>query len=160
MQRPRGQRGACPSSQTRLHDDTALRSPAQNPTVTPTEARGPGGLSPILACPSLVLSLDVRSSDQNPFRVHEALTRLHSPGTLKCLSVSLPQLPQKQCFLRRLVAPLVECLTLGFRSGHDLRVCGSRPVGGSAWTARSLLGILSPPLCPPPCHSLCLSLKK
>ena len=47
------------------------------------------------------------------------------------------------------VAQSVEHLTLGFSSGHDFMVVGLSHTLGSVWTARSLLGILSPSLSAP-----------
>ena len=57
------------------------------------------------------------------------------------------------------VARSVKRLTLDFGSGHDLFVCSSSLLG-SALTAQSLLGILSPlSLCPSPVLSPSLFLK-
>ena len=59
------------------------------------------------------------------------------------------------------MAQLVKCLILDFGSGHDLMVCEFNPELGSAMTAQSLLGILSPSLslCPSPAGALSLCLK-
>ena len=59
------------------------------------------------------------------------------------------------------VAQLVKRLTLGFSSGHDLRVVRSSPTLGSALSGESL----SPCPCPSPCalslsHVLSLSLSQ
>ena len=61
------------------------------------------------------------------------------------------------------MAPPVTCLTLDFSSGHHLEARGSSPDSGSALTARSLLGILSPSVPPPRSllgtHALSLQIK-
>ena len=55
---------------------------------------------------------------------------------------------------------MVKRPTLGFCSGHDLKLVGLSPTSGSMPTAPSLLGILSPSLplslslCPSPTHTL------
>ena len=50
------------------------------------------------------------------------------------------------------MAQSVKCLTLGFRSGHDLMIHEFEPLSGSTLTMRNLLGIFS--------LSLSLSLSK
>ena len=55
------------------------------------------------------------------------------------------------------VAPLVKWLTLDFTSGHDLTVCGIKPVSGSVLIVRSLLEILSPSLSASPLLFSCLN---
>ena len=63
------------------------------------------------------------------------------------------------------MAESVKHLTLDFSSGHDLLVCGSRPLTGSVVAAQTLLEIpslslsLSLSLCPFPIHAHTLSLK-
>ena len=59
------------------------------------------------------------------------------------------------------VAQSVKCPTLGFNSGHDLRVMELSPIPGSVLGGKSACGFsfsLSLSLCPSPC-SLPLSLK-
>ena len=64
------------------------------------------------------------------------------------------------------VAQLVECPTLDFGSGHDLRVMRSNPMSGCTLGMESAWGSLSSsPSAPPPTlrtslHSLSVSLKK
>ena len=53
-------------------------------------------------------------------------------------------------------AQSVECLTLGFSSGHDLRVVRSIPASGSALSRKSAWDSL--PASPPLIHVLSLSL--
>ena len=60
--------------------------------------------------------------------------------------------PQGTC-----MAQLVELLTLHLGSGHDLTVVRLSPTSGFALTEQSLLGIVSPSLCPSPAHSLYVS---
>ena len=57
------------------------------------------------------------------------------------------------------MARSVEWPTLGFGSGHDLTLHETSTVTGSALTAWSLLGILSPSLSAPPLLVLSLSQK-
>ena len=55
------------------------------------------------------------------------------------------------------VAQSVKCPTLGFSSGHDLTLMRSSPTSGSALAGRSLLGVLSSSLSPPPTLIVSLS---
>jgi len=57
------------------------------------------------------------------------------------------------------VAQLVKPPTLGFGSGHDVRVVGSSPKMGSCWVW-CLLKILSPSFSLPPPHMCVLSLSQ
>jgi len=59
------------------------------------------------------------------------------------------------------VAQLVECPTLGFGWGHDLRVVGLRPKSGAALSGESARDSLSPSrsASPPTPHLCSLSLK-
>ena len=56
------------------------------------------------------------------------------------------------------MAQSVECQAPDFGPGHDPRVMGLSPASGSALRAWSLLGILSPSLCPSATHTHALSL--
>ena len=55
------------------------------------------------------------------------------------------------------MAQLVEPLTLGFGSGHDLRVEGSRPVSGSLLSKESVFPSSTHTTC---VHSLCLKINE
>ena len=85
--------------------------------------------------------MKVAEAEEGTERVDSGIKTSHSGGTWV---VHLGQRP-----------------TPDFGSGHDLRAVGSSPASGSALTARSLLGILSPaPSAPPPLtRSISLSLK-
>ena len=58
-------------------------------------------------------------------------------------------------------ASVVEHLTLGFTSGHDLKVCEIKPdIGLYAHSAQSAWDSLSPSSSAPPLLACCLSLSK